>query len=111
MFCSTEKTIIANFKNKNQLLNTRNELVAKCRHREKWLLCNWKSRGKTKAQGRKKSVQGKTNHIKEITPPTQLIAANKPERGKIKKNLPKDASSKNLPKRIKKSTKQDDYVY
>ena len=108
--CATEKTIIANFKNKNQLLNTRNELMAKCRHREKWLLCNWKSRGKTKAQGRKKTVQEKPNQIQEITPPTQLVTINKPGR-KTQKNPQKDAASINLPKRTRKSTKRDDHIY
>ena len=49
--CITEKTIIANYKDKHKLLNTRNELLAKCRHRDKWLLSNIKNQ--TKLSGKK----------------------------------------------------------
>ena len=41
--CLTEKAMIATFKNKDILLNTRKEMMNKCRHRDKWLLSNWKN--------------------------------------------------------------------
>ena len=58
----TKKTIIANYKDKHKLLNTRNELLAKCRHREKWLLSKIKNqiqlsgRNKHKASDNGKNV-------------------------------------------------------
>ena len=42
--CLTEKAMIATYKNKSILLNTRKEMMSKCRHRDKWLLSNWKKR-------------------------------------------------------------------
>ena len=44
--CLTEKTMIADYRSKDKLLNTRKELMNKCRHREKWLLSNWKKRNR-----------------------------------------------------------------
>ena len=45
--CLTEKTMIADYKNKEKLLNTGKELMNKCRHRDKLLLSNWKKRNRT----------------------------------------------------------------
>ena len=42
--CLTEKAMIANYRNKEELLNSRKELMNKCRHREKWLLSNWRKK-------------------------------------------------------------------
>ena len=103
--CLTEKTIIANYINKEKLLNTRNELMAKCRHREKWLLCNWKSGTKPKAQGRKKAVQKQSNKIQEAINTSPI------DRGKKDENPPNDRENINPSKRIKKSTKRNDYIY
>ena len=108
--CLTEKTMIANYINKNQLLNTRNELMAKCRHREKWLLCNWKNGTATKVQGRKKNAQKHQNKAQTAANNSQAARKIKP-RGKKDKNPPNDTDNKKLPKRIRKSTKRDDHIY
>lgn len=40
--CLTEKLLICNFKNKTNLINKRLDLVSKCRHENKYILCNYK---------------------------------------------------------------------
>lgn len=42
--CLQEKFEILNYVNKNELLNKRSELIAKCRHMNKFLLANYKSK-------------------------------------------------------------------
>ena len=38
-----KKLEIANFKDQDHLLNKRSELISKCRHANKYLLCNYKA--------------------------------------------------------------------
>ena len=40
--CTSEKLAIVNFKDKTRLLNTRNELISKCRHQNRFILKNFK---------------------------------------------------------------------
>jgi len=42
--CLQEKLEILNYKNKEELLNKRSEIIAKCRHSNKFLLANYKSK-------------------------------------------------------------------
>ena len=82
--CITEKTIIANYKDKHKLLNTRNELLAKCRHREKWLLCNIKNQLKLSGRNKHQAKDNGKNVDKD---------AAKRKNSKSKKNLPKCGSA------------------
>ena len=43
LLCLTEKVLIATYENPEELLNKRSELMAKCRHDNKFLLSNYKS--------------------------------------------------------------------
>ena len=43
LLCLTEKVLIATYENPGELLNKRPELMAKCRHDNKFLLSNYKS--------------------------------------------------------------------
>ena len=43
LLCLTEKVLIATYENPEELLNKRSELMAKCRHNNKFLLSNYKS--------------------------------------------------------------------
>ena len=43
LLCLTEKVLIATYENPEELLNKRSELMAKCRHDNKFLLTNYKS--------------------------------------------------------------------
>ena len=43
LLCVTEKVLIATYENPEELLNKRSELMAKCRHGNKFLLSNYKS--------------------------------------------------------------------
>ena len=43
LLCLTEKVLIATYENPEELLNKRLELMAKCRHDNKFLLSNYKS--------------------------------------------------------------------
>ena len=40
LLCLNEKLLIANYPDQKQLLNKRSELIAKCRHENKFLLIN-----------------------------------------------------------------------
>ena len=102
--CITEKTIIANYKDKKQLLNSRNELMAKCRHREKWLLTNWKGRGNRNNNKKNKVlVAEKTKQI-NINPPIVIADENLP-------NQVPQTIQENKQKRLRKSTKRLEYIY
>merc|ERR1712083_155645 len=77
--CVTEKTLIANYKGKTQLLNSRNDLMAKCRHRDKWLLSKWIRKAIKNKQNKAKNNNGNTpkrqkNPNKDK--PTSLTALN-----------------------------------
>ena len=41
--CLHEKLEIVNFEDQDHLLNKRSELISKCRHANKYLLCNYKA--------------------------------------------------------------------
>ena len=43
LLCLHEKLESVNFEDQDQLLNKRSELISKCRHANKYLLCNYKA--------------------------------------------------------------------
>ena len=99
--CITEKTLIANYKGKTQLLNSRNDLMAKCRHRDKWLLSKWTRKAVKNKQNKAKNNNGNTpkrqkNPNKDK--PTSLTAPNPP-------NNEDEKSKETIKRRPKKMNK------
>ena len=99
--CITEKTLIANYKGKTQLLNSRNDLMAKCRHRDKWLLSKWKRKPNknkpNKGKNNNNSTQNRHQNINKDKP-TTLAPINPPNNeAKVpkgtKKRRPKDMNN------------------